>query len=160
MKVKSFNVEFLDDLLRSKKQQTSWLSGKQIYEVGEQIAIYNQMELAIYNNPVRRLTITGKRHYYEYLDKPQLPCLKDYFFANLLGIVTLTNVYEFQPSRCLFKTDHGADFLDIWAQQDGFKDFDDANEWFVKNVSVDWMDKIYDVLQWKTWDEVYFFAED
>ena len=160
MKIRSFKAQFLDDLLSSKKQQTSFLKGKQAYKVGEQIGIYNQLRVAVKNKPIRKLTEAGNRYYWNNHHFWNSPCpVENSYFAHKLGVVTLTNVYEFTPVQHL-GTDHGEDFLDRWAKLDDFKNFHDAVFWFIENVGMDWMDKTYDVLQWQGWDEVYFYAED
>ncbi len=158
MRIISFKKEFLDLLLSSRKQQTSRKKkeGKYVPKIGEQFAIYNELRTPIITKPIRKLTPAGVRRYQD-----QAACcpLAGHYYAHLLGIVTLTNVYEITPS-CYLPTDSGCGFLERWARMDGFKSFSDANRWFTETYDSDWIDRTYVVQQWEKWDEVYFYAED
>ena len=162
MKRLSFNKQFLDDLLASRKQQTSRKKRKITYEVGEQIGInLPPMGGKISKQPIRKLTSTGKNCYWNNHLFWNTPCpVENSYFVYRLGIVTLTNIYEFKPIEHMSDSDHDEDFLDRWARADSFENRYEAAKWFCEAYGIDWMDKTYVVLQWKKWDKVSFYAED
>ena len=155
MKAVSFNLEFLDPLLSSQKQQTT-RGQTDKFSVGDEISIYYRLRMKISKKPIRELTPAGKLYYTEYITEGEPVCpMADTYYAHKLGEVVLTSVYDFKPVNymCL------GVFLRHWANEDDFVSFDAADTWFKKQYGCDWIYKNWTVISWQKWKEVYFYAE-
>lgn len=163
----SFHKEFLDDLLRCDKQQTTRLTPMAPkvprIKVGDIAQIYIKQRQAITSKPVRQMTSAGTTtianrvddinyHYpagcpavegSKYGDMPS-------YYAHLLGKVEIIESYEIQPNKM------SDDELEAWAQADGFKNFAYADMWFMRQYDGRWMERTWTVSRWVGWSERYF----
>lgn len=166
----SFHKEFLDDLLRCNKQQTTRLTSVAHkvprIKVGDIAQIYIKQRQSIVTKPVRQMTSTGTKvvagrvddinyHYppscqvaegSKYVDMPA-------YYAHFIGKVEIVEVYKIKPSEMSGKE------VEAWAIADGFKDFYHADMWFLRQYDGRWVDKSWTVSRWVGWLERYFEPE-
>ena len=149
----SFQEMWLDALLSGRKKQTTRANDR--IKVDDICNIYNQQRRRIMDKPLRQMTPRGIEVMYERwypLTPDELP--EGTYYAHFLGKVEIAETYSVRPSKM-----HGVElavWAVMWAHNDGFKSFLDANEWFTMNYGDDWMDRTWHVIRWDGWLERYF----
>ena len=161
----SFHEEFLDDLLRCDKQQTTrhGPKAKKVprIKVGDIAQIYIKQRQAITSKPVRRVTSVGNTiisnrvndDNYQYpSDCPIRPGYQTMpsYYAHFIGIVEIAEVYQIHPDKI------SGEELEAWARADGFKDFAHADMWFMRQNNGRWTELSWTVIKWNGWSERYF----
>ena len=172
MPAHSFGPEWIDPLLRSGKQGTTRPQHDRI-KVGDTVSIYIKQRQPTISKPLRICTEDGKWNIRELMKTrphyPQLfynsegqkiyPHLLDWgakrvrYYAHFLGKVEITEVYDIRPIEM------SDEELEAWAWADGFKDFWEADEWFLSKYPGHWMQRTWTVERWHGWVERYFEPE-
>ena len=149
MPAMSFQREFLDALLRGDKRQTTRRQTDRI-KVGDIAHIYIEQRGCIIDKPLRRLTSAG---HYMMCERNYKPSAfdKTLYYAHFIGKVQITDVFDVVPANSCNKT--------RWAVDDGFANFDDADDWFVARYGERWMCRTWTVIKWNGWAERHFEAE-
>ena len=167
----SFHKEFLDDLLRCDKQQTTRLTPMATrltpiapkvprIKVGDIAQIYIKQRQAITSKPVRQMTSAGTTAIANRVDdinyhypancpivhRGDLPS----YYAHFIGILEITEVYKVIPDEM------SGEEIEAWALADGFKDFAHADMWFMQQNGKYWKKLSWAVNRWSGWKEVYF----
>jgi hypothetical protein len=147
----SFQPEFLYPLLMSTKDQTTRPFTNKAH-VGDIGYIYIQQRMQIATKPLLRLTQAGidmvRRRCY-----PIIPeFYQGIYHAHFLGTVQIAQVIDIHPCGMDDK------YLLGWAVDDGFANFEAADEWFSGQYDENWMDDWWTVVLWEGWLERYFEA--
>lgn len=167
MVARSFEPIFIDDLLSSDKEQTTREPTPPPkpprVKVGDAMQIYVLQRVPIVDKPVRQMTAIGTTVMADRVNDPkynypaECPIMPTglrydvpYYYAHFLGIVEITEVYDFVPMDT-----HEVE-LKAWAQADGFKDMFDASHWFTNRYGNDWIYRTWTVSRWDGWVERYF----
>jgi len=147
----SCQLEFLDPLLLSEKEQTTRPQTKRFHG-GDITHMYIRQRQPILSKPLRRLTYAG----IDMMHERGYPLIPEFhqaiYHAHFLGKVVLTEVYDI----CFCDFSHAE--LKAWALDDGFKDTSSAEVWFLNQYGCDYPDDIYTVTRWHGWLERYFYA--
>jgi len=156
MSTLSFQPEYLDALLLCDKQQTTRpLTDR--FHVGDIGQIYIQQRRRITEKPLRRMTRRGSAFVHSKIVAGKYPEIDGHlrfglslYHAHFIGTVQITEVIDIRP--CMMPSD----CLELWAVDDGFADFSDANGWFSGRYGKDWGEHWWTVDIWDGWLERYF----
>jgi len=148
----SFQEMWLDALLSGRKKQTTRATDR--IKVGDIVHIYNQQRKRIADKPLRKMTPEGlERECIRSYPLIRPDIMRGEGHAHFIGKVKITDVFGIHP--CWMSIEE----LDMWAWQDGFRNFIDADKWFTKNYGDDWMNRTWYVILWNEWLERYFLAD-
>lgn len=151
----SFQERWVDPVLRSDKEQSTRPQTDR-FKVGDVCHIYNQQRRRITDKMMRRVTPLGEEVIIEkivggaYPEIPDRVVVVPEYYAHFLGKVEIMRVYNIRPCRMT------GEELEAWAWADGFRNFVDADVWFMRQYDEYWIDLKWTVIKWNGWMVRYF----
>lgn len=121
-------------ILSGKKAQTTRLVGKRKLKVGDTLYLYFKPRMKQYTC---KNCLTSCEYQFSNFDDGS----KCGMWTNYFGEAIVTEIMPFRSIPF--------EEIDVWAIEDGFKTFQEAEKWFISKYGPEWYELSFQVITWK-----------